>query len=109
MTVSRVVRGWFGWLVVLALVSASAAAFAQEDRRGQLVGVYPEAAGEDCLGIYWQFMVYPPDRDQIYTSASKNLFVAESVLYVDGDTQVARGSGSFQRSRVPLANVESYR
>jgi hypothetical protein len=54
-------------------------------------------------------MVYPPDRDQIYTSASKNLFVAESVLYVDGDTQVARGSGSFQRSRVPLANVESYR
>ena len=42
------------------------------------------------------------------TSVSKNLFVAESVLYVDGDTQVARGSGSFQRSRVPLAQVESY-
>ena len=42
------------------------------------------------------------------TSATTNLFVAESVLYVDGDTQVARGNGSFVRSRVALDQVESY-
>lgn len=43
------------------------------------------------------------------TSESKNLFVGESVLYLDGDIQVARGSGTFVRSRVPLEDVPSYR
>ncbi len=43
------------------------------------------------------------------TSASKNQFVAEAVLYGEGDEQVARGTGSFQRSRVALTEVEAYR
>ncbi len=43
------------------------------------------------------------------TSASKNLFVAESVLYLDDDQQVARGSGSFVRSKIRLDQVEAYR
>jgi uncharacterized protein (TIGR00369 family) len=42
-------------------------------------------------------------------SGGRNSFVAEAVLYVDGDTQVARGSGTFQRSRVALDEVEAYR
>ena len=41
-------------------------------------------------------------------SRSKNLFVAESVLYVDGDRQVARGSGTFSPGKVPLADVPEY-
>ena len=45
----------------------------------------------------------------IVTSRSKNLFVADAVLYVDGDRQVARGSGSFMRSRIRLEEVESYK
>ncbi|RLE18889.1 MAG: thioesterase [Acidobacteria bacterium] len=43
------------------------------------------------------------------TSSSKNLFIAESVLYLDGGNQVARGSGSFMVSRTRLSDVESYR
>lgn len=39
---------------------------------------------------------------------SQNHFVAESVLIV-GDREVARGSGSFLRSRIKLADIESYR
>ncbi|MCK5377863.1 MAG: PaaI family thioesterase [Acidobacteria bacterium] len=42
------------------------------------------------------------------TSRSKNLFVAEAVLYADDKRQVARGSGSFMRSRIRLEEVESY-
>ena len=41
-------------------------------------------------------------------SRSSNYYVADSVLTV-GDKEVARGSGSFLRSRVELATVESYR
>ena len=41
-------------------------------------------------------------------SRSVNYFVAESELTVNGK-DVARGSGSFLRSRVELASVESYR
>lgn len=42
-------------------------------------------------------------------SRSKNLYVAESVLYVEPDRQVARGSGTFMRSRVELAEKLGYR
>ena len=41
-------------------------------------------------------------------SRSVNYFVADSVLTVD-DKEVARGSGSFLRSRVELAGVDSYK
>jgi uncharacterized protein (TIGR00369 family) len=41
-------------------------------------------------------------------SRSVNYFVAESVLTVN-DKEVARGSGSFLRSRIELAGVDSYR
>ena len=41
-------------------------------------------------------------------SRSVNYYVAESVLTVNGK-DVARGSGSFLRSRVELASVESYK
>jgi uncharacterized protein (TIGR00369 family) len=40
-------------------------------------------------------------------SRSVNYFVAESVLTVN-DKEVARGSGSFLRSRIELAEVDSY-
>ncbi len=43
------------------------------------------------------------------TSRSTNLFVAESVLYVEPDREVARGSGTFMRSRVPLSAELGYR
>jgi uncharacterized protein (TIGR00369 family) len=43
------------------------------------------------------------------TSATSNLFVADAVLSVGDDRVVARGSGSFMRSRVRLDEVESYR
>ncbi|UCC14341.1 MAG: PaaI family thioesterase [Gammaproteobacteria bacterium] len=42
------------------------------------------------------------------TSETKNLFVADAVLYLDDDRVVARGSGSFVRSQVPLDSIESY-
>lgn len=45
----------------------------------------------------------------VVTSASRNLFVAESALYLGGDRQVARGSGTFKRSRMLLSEVEVYR
>jgi acyl-coenzyme A thioesterase PaaI-like protein len=41
-------------------------------------------------------------------SRSVNYFVADAVLTIN-DKEVARGSGSFLRSRVELAEVESYR
>lgn len=41
-------------------------------------------------------------------SRSSNYYVADSVLTV-GDKEVARGSGSFLRSKVALAGVKSYR
>ncbi len=41
-------------------------------------------------------------------SRSGNYFIADSVLTVN-DKEVARGSGSFLRSRVELAGVESYK
>jgi uncharacterized protein (TIGR00369 family) len=41
-------------------------------------------------------------------SRSVNYFVAESVLTVN-DKEVARGSGSFLRSRIKLAEVDSYK
>ena len=41
-------------------------------------------------------------------SRSVNYFVAESVLTVN-DKEVARGSGSFLRSRIELAGVDSYK
>lgn len=45
----------------------------------------------------------------VVTSSSRNLFTAEAVLYVGKDLQVARGSGTFMRSSVRLADVTSYR
>jgi uncharacterized protein (TIGR00369 family) len=42
------------------------------------------------------------------TSETKSLFVADAGLYLDDDRVVARGSGSFMRSRVPLNSIESY-
>lgn len=41
-------------------------------------------------------------------SRSLNYFVAESVLTAD-DKEVARGSGSFLRSKIKLAEVDSYK
>ncbi len=41
-------------------------------------------------------------------SRSQNYFVAESVLTAD-DKEVARGSGSFLRSKIKLAEVDSYK
>jgi uncharacterized protein (TIGR00369 family) len=46
-------------------------------------------------------------KGQVITR-SANHFLAESVLTV-GDKEVARGSGSFLRSRIKLADVESYK
>ena len=46
-------------------------------------------------------------RGQV-VSRSVNYFVAESVLAVH-NKEVARGSGSFLRSRIELAGVESYK
>ena len=43
------------------------------------------------------------------TSASKNVLTAEAVLYLGSDRQVARGSGSFMRSRTRLESVADYR
>jgi len=42
------------------------------------------------------------------TYASKRLFTAEAALYVGPDRLVARGSGSFMRSKIRLEEVESY-
>ena len=42
-------------------------------------------------------------------SRSQSLFVAEAVLRVAPDREVARGSGTFMRSRVPLSDVLGYR
>ena len=42
-------------------------------------------------------------------SQSKNLYVAESVLYVEPERQVARGSGTFMRSGVKLSDHLGYR
>jgi len=46
-------------------------------------------------------------RGQV-VSRSPNYFVAESVLTVK-EKEVARGSGSFLRSRIELAGVENYK
>ena len=43
------------------------------------------------------------------TSRSKNLYVAESVLYVEPDREVARGSGTFLPSGLPLDDLPGYR
>jgi uncharacterized protein (TIGR00369 family) len=72
---------------------------------------------DDCFVLTVSFNLYllrPVVEGQLraegrVTSATSNLFVAESVLYLGEDTQVARGSGTFQRSRVPLTDVETYR
>lgn len=42
------------------------------------------------------------------TSETKSLFVADAALYLNDDRVVARGSGSFMRSRVPLNSIDSY-
>jgi hypothetical protein len=68
MTVNGVVRRWGIALPLLAALCATCStAFAEDERRGQMVGVYPTVPGEDCLGIFWQFMVDPPDRTRVYT------------------------------------------
>lgn len=41
-------------------------------------------------------------------SRSTNLYVAEAVLFVGPDHEVARDSGTFMRSRVPLAEDLGY-
>ena len=46
-------------------------------------------------------------KGQVVTH-SHNYFVAESILTVR-DKEVARGSGSFLRSRIKLADVDSYK
>lgn len=43
------------------------------------------------------------------TSRSTNLYVAESVLYVEPDRQVARGSGTFMRSKLALSDHLGYK
>ncbi len=57
------------WILGLVLVAIGIAAVAQaqDERRGQMVGVYPTQGSDDCFGIYWQFMVAPPDRTRVYT------------------------------------------
>lgn len=42
-------------------------------------------------------------------SATRTLYLAESVLALDDGTVVARGSGSFMRSRLRLEEVAAYR
>jgi uncharacterized protein (TIGR00369 family) len=42
------------------------------------------------------------------TSASQNLWIAESVVTDDRDRVVGRGSGSFMRSRMALGSVPAY-
>ena len=42
------------------------------------------------------------------TSRTKSLFVAESVLYVEPDREVGRGSGTFMRSRMALSEEMGY-
>ncbi len=42
------------------------------------------------------------------TSRSSNLYVAESVLYVEPERQVARGSGTFMRSKLALSEELGY-
>ena len=72
---------------------------------------------EDCFVLTVSFNLYllrPVVEGTLraegrVTSATRNLFVAESVLYLEDGTQVARGSGTFQRSKVLLAEVETYR
>jgi uncharacterized protein (TIGR00369 family) len=39
--------------------------------------------------------------------SSARLFVAESVLYDSGDREIARGSGTFMRSRIPLSSMDA--
>lgn len=45
----------------------------------------------------------------VVTSTSKNLYVADAVLYVGEHRQVGRGSGTFMRSKIRLDSVETYR
>ncbi len=42
-------------------------------------------------------------------TATRSLYVADAVLHDDRDRMVARGTGTFMRSQVRLADVESYR
>lgn len=42
------------------------------------------------------------------TNASRNLWIAESVVTDDRDRVVGRGSGSFMRSKIELADVPAY-
>jgi len=43
------------------------------------------------------------------TSSTKSLHFADAVLYVGNDDLVARGNGTFMRSKIRLDEVESYR
>ncbi len=43
------------------------------------------------------------------TSISKNLFIAETILYLGDDQAVARGSGSFMKSKILLNTIPGYR
>jgi uncharacterized protein (TIGR00369 family) len=45
----------------------------------------------------------------VVTSTSRSLSTAEAVLYVGEAQQVARGSGTFMRSAIPLEGVATYR
>ena len=71
---------------------------------------------DDCFVLTVSFNIYllrPVVEGQLraegrVTSATRSLFVADAVLYLGEDTQVARGSGTFQRSHVPLTDVETY-
>lgn len=42
-------------------------------------------------------------------TATRSLYVADAVLHDDRDRMVARGTGTFMRSHLRLAEVESYR
>ncbi len=72
---------------------------------------------EDCFVLTVSFNVYllrPVVEGTLraegrVTSATRTLFVAESVLMLEDGTEVARGSGTFQRSKVPLGEVGTYR
>lgn len=47
--------------------------------------------------------------EALVTSTSKNLFVAEAILFGSSDREVARGSGTFMRSRISLEQVKAYK
>ena len=71
---------------------------------------------EDYFVLTVSFNIYlirPVNKGVLFAkgqvvSRSQNYFIAESVLTTN-DKEVARGSGSFLRSRIQLSEVDSYK